>query len=89
MVTGEVVGNIIDAEQKGQIIRNVAQIENISTDQIVAVGDGSNDRFMLENAGLAIAFNPKEILKDYSDGMITTDNISGLRYFMGIPDKVK
>jgi len=89
MVTGEVVGNIIDAEQKGQIIRNVAQIENISTDQIVAVGDGSNDRFMLENAGLAIAFIPKEILKDYSDGMITTENISGLRYFMGIPDKTK
>lgn len=89
VVTGKIVGNIIDAEQKGQIIRNVAQLENISTDQIVAVGDGSNDRFMLENAGLAIAFNPKEILKDYSDGMITTENISGLRYFMGIPDKTK
>ena len=43
-------------------------------------------RFMLENAGLAIAFSPKEILKEYSDGMITTDNLSGLRYFLGIPD---
>lgn len=53
---------------------------------IVAVGDGANDRFMLANAGLAIAFSPKEILKKYSDGMITTDNISGLLYFLGIPD---
>ena len=55
-------------------------------DQIVAVGDGANDRFMLENAGLAIAFSPKEILKEYSDGMITNDNLSGLRYFLGIPE---
>ena len=52
----------------------------------MAVGDGANDRFMLANAGLAIAFSPKEILKKYSDGMITTDNISGLLYFLGIPD---
>ena len=55
-------------------------------DQIVAVGDGANDRFMLENAGLAIAFSPKEILKKYSTGMISNDNLYGLCYFLGIPD---
>jgi phosphoserine phosphatase len=86
VVTGEIKGDIVDAERKGAIIRKIAAMENISQDQIVAVGDGANDQFMLENAGLAIAFNPKEILKEYSDGMITTDNLSGLRYFLGIPD---
>ena len=67
-------------------IEKFAETERISVEQIVAVGDGANDRFMLENAGLAIAFSPKEILKEYSDGMITTDNLSGLRYFLGIPE---
>jgi phosphoserine phosphatase len=86
VVTGEIKGDIVDAERKGDILRKIAENENISVDQIVAVGDGANDRFMLQNAGLAIAFSPKEILKEYSDGMITTDNLSGLRYFMGIPD---
>lgn len=86
IVTGEIKGDIVDAERKGAIIRKIAALEDISSDQIVAVGDGANDQFMLENAGLAIAFNPKEILKEYSDGMITTDNLSGLRYFLGIPD---
>lgn len=86
VVTGEIKGDIVDAERKGAIISKIAAQENISPDQIVAVGDGANDQFMLENAGLAIAFNPKEILKEYSDGMITTDNLSGLRYFLGIPD---
>ena len=86
VVTGEIKGDIVDAERKGEILRKIAETERISVDQIVAVGDGANDRFMLENAGLAIAFSPKEILKEYSDGMITTDNLSGLRYFLGIPD---
>jgi len=85
-VTGKIKGEIIDAEKKGELIKQIADIEGINADQIVAVGDGSNDRFMLSNAGLAIGFNPKEILKDYSDGVITSDNISGLLYFLGIPD---
>ncbi len=86
VVTGEIKGDIVDAKQKGEILQKIAAEERISVNQIVAVGDGANDRFMLENAGLAIAFSPKEILKEYSDGMITTDNLSGLRYFLGIPD---
>jgi phosphoserine phosphatase len=75
-----------EAERKGKNIKEIAGLENISLDQIVAIGDGANDRFMLENAGLAIAFNPKEILKKYSDGMITSENILGLLYFLGVPD---
>jgi phosphoserine phosphatase len=86
-VTGKITGDIIDAEQKGRIIQIIAEQEKITPDQIVAVGDGANDRFMLANAGLAIGFNPKEILKDYSDGLITKKNLSGLRYFLGIPDE--
>ncbi|HHE73876.1 MAG TPA: phosphoserine phosphatase SerB, partial [Desulfobacteraceae bacterium] len=83
VVTGKIKGGIVDAKRKGEILQKIAETEGISVDQIVAVGDGANDRFMLENAGLAIAFSPKEILKEYSDGMITTDNLSGLRYFLG------
>jgi len=89
IVTGTIKGEIIDAEKKGELLKQIADIEGIPVDQIVAVGDGSNDRFMLSNAGLAIGFNPKEILKDYSDGVITSDNISGLLYFLGIPDTDK
>ena len=89
VVTGKIKGKIIDANQKGEIIKNIAHSENISVDQVVAVGDGANDRFMLQNSGLAIAFNPKEILKEYSDGMINSDNISGLLHFLGIPELKK
>ena len=86
VVTGRIMGEIIDANKKGEIIKRIADSEKISVDQVVAVGDGANDRFMLQNSGLAIAFNPKEILKEYSDGMINSDNISGLLHFLGIPE---
>ena len=66
----------------------IARAEGVPLAQVVGVGDGANDRFMLENAGLAIAFSPKEILKEYSDGIITSDNIFGLLYFLGAPDDV-
>jgi phosphoserine phosphatase len=88
VTTGCIKGDIVGPETKAEIINEIAREENISVDQIVAVGDGANDRFMLEKAGLAIGFNPKKILKEYSDGIITSDNIFGLLYFLGAPDSV-
>lgn len=87
VVTGELLGKIVDAEKKGALIEEIAHLENISMDQIIAVGDGANDRYMLQNAGLGIGFSPKEILKDYSDGVIQADTLKGLQYFLGIPDE--
>ncbi len=87
IVTGRIRGAVIDAEKKGQILMEIARREGVSPDQVVAVGDGANDRFMLQNAGLAIAFNPKEVLKQYSDGMITTKSIYGLLHMLGVPDE--
>ena len=87
IVTGNLRGGIIDAEKKGDILMEIARLERVSPDQVVAVGDGANDRFMLQNAGLAIAFNPKEVLKQYSDGMITTHNLYGLLHMLGVPDE--
>jgi phosphoserine phosphatase len=86
IVTGSISGGIIDAEKKGEILMEIARREGVSPDQVVAVGDGANDRFMLQNAGLAIAFNPKEVLKQYSNGMITTKSLYGLLHMLGVPD---
>ncbi len=87
VLTGEVVENlIIDGQKKGEILQWLASVEKISPEQIVAVGDGDNDRFMLENAGLGIGFQPKEILKQYSDGILTK-NLFGILYCLGLPDK--
>jgi phosphoserine phosphatase len=42
-----------------------------------AVGDGANDRIMVANVGLGIAFNAKEVLKRVADGSLTKDHLKG------------
>ncbi|MFV2041491.1 MAG: phosphoserine phosphatase SerB, partial [Candidatus Hydrothermarchaeales archaeon] len=82
-LTGRIRGRIIDAEGKGRIIQELAKKENISTENIVAVGDGANDQIMIKNAGLGIAFNAKDLLKKISDGTISKTNIVGLLNVLG------
>jgi phosphoserine phosphatase len=85
-LTGRVKGKIIDARRKAEIMDEICKKEGITRDEVVAVGDGSNDRIMLANAGLGIAFNAKEILKKVADGAITRDHMKGVLYCLGITD---
>lgn len=86
-LTGRVKGKIIDARRKAEIMDEICEKEGITRDEVVAVGDGSNDRIMLANAGLGIAFNAKEILKKVADGSITRDHMKGVLYCLGITDR--
>lgn len=85
-LTGRIRGRIIDARRKAEIMDEICRKEGITRDEVVAVGDGSNDRIMLANAGLGIAFNAKEILKKVANGAITRDHMKGVLYCLGISD---
>jgi len=83
-LTGKVKGRIIDAEEKARIIEELAKKEGISRENIVAVGDGANDRIMIENAGLGIAFNAKKALKEVADGTLSKNHLIGLAGVLGL-----
>jgi phosphoserine phosphatase len=85
-LTGRIEGRIIDAQRKAEIMDEICRKEGITRDEVVAVGDGSNDRIMIANAGLGIAFNAKEILKKVADGAITRDHMKGVLYCLGISE---
>ena len=85
-LTGRIIGEIVDARRKAEIMDEICKKEGITHDEVVAVGDGSNDRIMLANAGLGIAFNAKEILKKVADGSITRNHMRGVLYCLGITD---
>jgi phosphoserine phosphatase len=87
-LTGRIKGRIIDAKGKAAILDQICRLEGITRDEVVAVGDGSNDRIMVANAGLGIAFNAKEVLKKVADGAITQDHMKGILYCLGISDFV-
>ena len=85
-LTGRIKGKIIDAKRKAEVLDEICRKEGITRDEVVAVGDGSNDRIMVANAGLGIAFNAKEILRKVADGAITKDHMKGILYCLGISD---
>ena len=86
-LTGRIKGRIIDEKRKAEILDEICRKEGITRDEAVAVGDGSNDRIMVANAGLGIAFNAKEVLKKVADGAIRRNHMKGILYCLGISDR--
>jgi len=86
-LSGEVEEPIIDAKRKAELIREIAEKENLLMEEIVAVGDGANDRFMLQNSGIGIALYPKSILQKMADGVLTKENLMGILYCLGAPEE--
>jgi phosphoserine phosphatase len=86
-LTGEVREPIIDARGKAAIVRRLMKEEGLTADEVVAVGDGANDRIMIRNAGLGIAFNAKDVLKRVAEGSISQQNLRGLLFALGATER--
>jgi phosphoserine phosphatase len=84
VLTGEVVGPIIDRAAKADALREFAQIESISMSQTVAIGDGANDLDMIAAAGLGIAFNAKPAVKAAADSSLSEPYLDSVLYLLGI-----
>jgi phosphoserine phosphatase len=87
LVTGLVKGDIVDGEKKACLLREIAQKENLSIEQTIAVGDGANDLPMISIAGLGVAFNAKPVVRKKADNAISTMGLDGLLYLMGIHER--
>ena len=86
-LTGQVVGSIVDAQQKAVALKEIAAKENISLEQTIAVGDGANDLEMLSAAGLGIAYHAKAIVRKRSKHAISTLGLDSILYLLGISDR--
>lgn len=58
-LTGDVVGAVVDAQRKADILTTLAQQYDIDPENTLAIGDGANDLAMMEAAGLGIAYHAK------------------------------
>lgn len=86
-VTGEIAGEIVDGRKKAEVLKSIAREENISLEQVIAVGDGANDLPMLNIAGLGIAFRAKPVVREGAKQAISTLGLDGILYLMGIRDR--
>ena len=85
-LTGRYVGDVVDGKRKAELLRLIAQVENVNIAQTIAVGDGANDLPMLSAAGLGIAFHAKPKVKATAKQSISTIGIDGVLYFLGFKD---
>ena len=85
-LTGRYGGDIVDGRRKAELLRLIAQVENVDIRQTVAVGDGANDLPMISIAGLGIAFHAKPKVKATAKQSISTIGLDGILYFLGYKD---
>jgi phosphoserine phosphatase len=87
VVTGKVIGDIVDGEKKATLLRELAKKEKIALEQTIAVGDGANDLPMISIAGLGVAFNAKPVVRQKASNAISSVGLDGLLYLIGIHDR--
>lgn len=86
-VSGEVRTEIVDGARKAELLRQIAQAEKISLEQVVAVGDGANDLPMLGIAGMGIAFRAKPIVRQTAGHAVSFLGLDSLLYLIGIRER--
>lgn len=85
-LTGRYVGDVVDGRRKAELLKLLAQVENVNIAQTIAVGDGANDLPMLATAGLGIAFHAKPKVKREAEQSLSTIGLDGVLYFLGFKD---
>jgi phosphoserine phosphatase len=87
IVTGRVIGKIIDNAYKARIVNLVSEQQGVLLDQTVAIGDGANDVLMLGQAGLGIAYNAKEKLERVAHMSLRRARLKNILYILGISEE--
>ncbi len=87
VMTGEVVGEIVDAARKAELLAEIAHREGISRQQTIAIGDGANDLPMLSSAGLGVAYHAKPVVRESASHAISNFGLDSVLYLMGFTDR--
>jgi phosphoserine phosphatase len=81
-LTGHVVGDIVDANSKANVVRQLAADYGIEGTQTVAIGDGANDIPMLHAAALGVAFHAKPKVQAQAKAAIRHGSLLQLLYLL-------
>ena len=84
VLTGELVGKIIDRAAKGAALLEFAKACGVEVENTVAIGDGANDLDMMALSGLSIAFNAKPIVVQAADFAINEPSLRSVVKLIGL-----
>lgn len=84
VLTGRVVGPVIDRAAKAEALREFAAAEDLPLARTIAIGDGANDLDMLDAAGLGVAFNAKPVVQEQADTAVNVPYLDAVLFLLGI-----
>jgi phosphoserine phosphatase len=82
-LTGRVLQPVLGADAKLASLRAAAAELGITPADCLAVGDGANDKKMLEAAGLAVAFRPHAVLRPTAQLVLDHAGLDAALYLQG------
>jgi phosphoserine phosphatase len=83
-LSGEVGDPIVDAIAKRDALVGAREQLGLSTEDVLAIGDGANDKLMIEEAGLGIAFRAKPALVEVADAELRHHGLDALLWVQGV-----
>ena len=83
-LSGEVGDPIVDAMAKRDSLVAAREQLRLERADVLGVGDGANDKLMIEEAGLGIAFRAKPALAEVADAELRHHGLDALLWVQGV-----
>jgi phosphoserine phosphatase len=86
-LSGEVGDPIVDAMVKRESLIEAREQLGLKREDVLAIGDGANDKLMIEESGLGIAFRAKPALVEVADAELRHHGLDALLWVQGVRRK--
>ncbi len=83
-LSGDVGNPIVDAMAKRDALVEARDQLGLAASDVLAVGDGANDKLMIEEAGLGIAYRAKPALVEVADAELKYHGLEALLWVLGV-----
>ncbi len=82
ILTGLVGGDMMFSFSKGDMLKRIQNVLDVTPEETMVVGDGANDLSMFKHAGVRVAFCAKEILKKEANLIIEEKDLTKILEFI-------
>ncbi len=83
-LSGRVANPVIDGTAKRSALIETRGELGLAPGDVLAIGDGANDRLMIEEAGLGVAYRAKPALAEVADARLDHHGLDALLWAQGI-----
>jgi phosphoserine phosphatase len=81
-LTGNVLGDIVDAARKAQELITLRDALGLNASQTIAIGDGANDLKMMAAAAIGVAYHAKSVVQQQASYALNFVGLDGVAHLL-------